>query len=196
MEYSVAPSLPPSYTDPIAGLSLNGDALPCAIAVRQKAQVVAEDMDTDPRWRDSSVRTHVLEHGLRSVWSTPIYAKNGRILGTLCLYQRQPASPSPQHQSLIAHATHLASIAIERSRTEAALRRSETLLAEGQQLSSTGSFSWRVDTDEIAFSEELCRIFEFDPNGVVTLGQFRARVHPDDMPSLSAQLDRVRAGHG
>ncbi|GLS36289.1 hypothetical protein GCM10010869_18780 [Mesorhizobium tianshanense] len=196
IEYSVAPSLPASYTDPIAGLSLNGDALPCAIAVREKAQVVAEDMDTDPRWRDSSVRIHVLEHGLRSVWSTPIYAKNGRILGTLCLYQRQPASPSPQHQSLIAHATHLASIAIERSRTEAALRRSETLLAEGQQLSSTGSFSWRVDTDEIAFSEELCRIFKFDPNAVVTLEQFRARVHPDDMPSLSAQLDRVRAGHG
>lgn len=196
IEYSVAPSLPASYTDPIAGLSLNGDALPCAIAVREKVQVVAEDMDTDPRWHDSSVRTHVLEHGLRSVWSTPIHARDGRVLGTLCLYQRQPASPSLQHQNLIAHATHLASIAIERSRTEAALRRSETLLAEGQQLSSTGSFSWRVDTDEIAFSEELCRIFEFDPNGVVTLEQFRARVHPEDMPSLSAQIDRIRAGHG
>ncbi|EHK52576.1 multi-sensor signal transduction histidine kinase [Mesorhizobium alhagi CCNWXJ12-2] len=196
IEYSVAPSLPASYTDPIAGLSLNGDALPCAIAARQKVQVVAEDMDTDPRWHDSSVRTHVLEHGLRSVWSTPIHAKDGRVLGTLCLYQRQPASPSPQHQNLIAHATHLASIAIERSRTEAALRRSETLLAEGQQLSSTGSFSWRVDTDEVAFSEELCRIFEFDPKTVVTLEQVRARVHPEDVPLLSEQMARVRAGHG
>ncbi|WP_287149465.1 PAS domain-containing protein [Mesorhizobium sp.] len=195
IEYSVAPSLPATYTDPIAGLSLNGDALPCAIAVRQKVQVVAEDMDTDPRWLESSVRTHVLEHGLRSVWSTPIYAKDGRVLGTLCLYQRQPANPSPQHQSLIAHATHLASIAIERSRTEAALRRSETLLAEGQQLSSTGSFSWRVDTDEVAFSEELCRIFEFDPSATVTLEQVRARVHPEDIPLLSTQMARVRAGH-
>jgi PAS domain S-box-containing protein len=196
IEFSVAPSLPASYTDPIAGLSLGGDALPCAIAVRQKVQVVAEDMDTDPRWHDSSVRTHVLEHGLRSVWSTPIYAKDGRVLGTLCLYQRQPGRPSPQHQSLIAHATHLASIAIERSRTEAALRRSETLLAEGQQLSSTGSFSWRVDTDELAFSEELCRIFEFDPKTGVTLEQVRARVHPEDLPLLSEQMARVRAGHG
>lgn len=196
IEYSVAPSLPASYTDPIAGLSLTGDALPCAIAVRQKVQVVAEDIDTDPRWRDSAVRTHVLEHGLRSVWSTPIYAKDGRILGTLCLYKGQPARPSPEHQSLIAHATHLASIAIERSRTEAALRRSETLLAEGQQLSSTGSFFWRVDTDELAFSEELRHIFEFDPKSVVTLEQVRARVHPEDVPLLSAQMDRVRAGQG
>ena len=196
IEYSVAPSLPPSYTDPIAGLSLNGDALPCAIAARQKIQVVAEDIDTDPRWRESFARTHVLDHGLRSVWSTPIYARDGRVLGTLCLYQGQPASPSPQHQSLIAHATHLASIAIERSRTEAALRRSETLLAEGQQLSSTGSFSWSVDTDEVAFSEELCRIFEFAPNTPITLERVRARVHPEDLPFLSAQMARVRAGQG
>ena len=93
IEYSVAPSLPASYTDPIAGLSLNGDALPCAVAVRQKLQVVAEDIDTDPRWRDSFARIHVLEHGLRSVWSTPIYAKDGHVLGTFCVYRSKPDSP-------------------------------------------------------------------------------------------------------
>jgi GAF domain-containing protein len=82
IEYSIAPSLPASYTDPIAGLSLVGDGLPCAIAVREKIQVVAEDIDTDPRWLDTPVRAHVLDHGLRSVWSTPIYARDGLILGT------------------------------------------------------------------------------------------------------------------
>jgi PAS domain S-box-containing protein len=195
IEYSVAPSLPASYTDPIAGLSVSGDALPCAIAVRQKAQVISEDMQSDPRWQSSAVQKHVLDHGLRSVWSTPIYAKDGHILGTLCLYQSQPGRPSPHHQDLIAHATHLASIAIERSRTEAALRRTETILAEAQQLSSTGSFSWRVDTDEVAFSQELYRIFEFDPELPVTLDQVRGRIHPDDVSLLSEQLARVRAGH-
>jgi PAS domain S-box-containing protein len=151
IEYSVAPSLPASYTDPIAGFSVSGEGSPCAIAAHQKVQVVAEDMESDPRWHTSFVQTHILEHGLRALWSTPICAKDGRVLGTFCVYQRKPASPSHHHQNLIAHATHIASIAIERSRTEAALRRSETLLAEGQQLSSTGSFSWRVDTDEVAW---------------------------------------------
>ena len=133
IEYSVAPSLPASYTDPIAGLSVNGDVSPCAIAAHQKIQVVAEDIESDPRWHTSFARTHVLEHGLRSVWSTPICAKDGRVLGTFCALSAPAGEPSPHHQNLIAHATHLASIAIERSRTEAALRRSETLLAEGQQ---------------------------------------------------------------
>ena len=41
----------------------------------------------------------------------------------------------------------------ERKQAEEELRRSEAFLAEGQRLSSTGSFSWRVATDEITWSE-------------------------------------------
>src|SRR5215471_631861 len=43
----------------------------------------------------------------------------------------------------------------DRKRAEQELKRSEEFLAEGQRLSRTGSFSWRVDTDEITWSEEL-----------------------------------------
>ncbi|UVC11886.1 PAS domain-containing protein [Rhizobium sp. TH2] len=195
IEYSVSSTLPKTYTDLIAGLSVRGDDLPCAVAARQKVQVVTEDFETDSRWQVSDLRTHALQHGLRSVWSTPICAKDGRVLGTFCVYQRSPATPSAHHQNLIAHASHIASIAIERSRTEAALKRSETLLAEGQRLSATGTFSWRVDTDEITFSEELHNIFEFDAGTAITLELFRTRVHPEDMSLVAAQLDRVRAGH-
>ena len=51
----------------------------------------------------------------------------------------------------------------ERKRAEEELRRSEAFLAEGQRLSATGTFSWRVATDEITWSEAVYRIFEFDP---------------------------------
>jgi PAS domain S-box-containing protein len=84
----------------------------------------------------------------------------------------------------------------DRKRAETSLKRSEALLAEGQRLSLTGTFSWRVDTDELKFSEELCRIFEFDPNAVVTFEQVFARIHPEDMPLLSERMKLVRAGHG
>src|SRR5580704_5501735 len=50
----------------------------------------------------------------------------------------------------------------ERKRAEEGLRRSETFLAEGQRLSLTGSFSWRLDADEITWSQQLYRIFELD----------------------------------
>ena len=51
-----------------------------------------------------------------------------------------------------------------RKLVEEDLRRSEAFLAQAQQLSRTGSFSWRVATNEIKWSEELYRIYEFDPN--------------------------------
>lgn len=193
-QYGVAPSLPASYTDPIAGMCVSYDLAPCGIAAFDKIQVIAEDMDSDPRWLTSSYRTHVLEHGLRAVWSTPICSLEGGVLGTFCIYQRHPGTPSTHHQGLISHVTHIASIAIERSRAEAALRRSEAFLAEGQRISLTGSFAWRLDTDEITFSDELYRIFELEKQLPVTLEQIGARVHPEDLPLLAEKIEIARAG--
>jgi PAS domain S-box-containing protein len=84
----------------------------------------------------------------------------------------------------------------ERKRAEEKLRRSEAFLAEGQRLSLTGSCSWRVDTDEIAFSEELYRIFEFEEDSPVTLQRMEARVHPEDLPLMSEKVERARRDGG
>jgi PAS domain S-box-containing protein len=83
----------------------------------------------------------------------------------------------------------------ERKRAEDALKRSEAFLAEGQRLSRTGSFSWRVATGEITWSEELYRIFEFDRDVPVTLELIGSRVHPEDIPMLNDMIDRAR-GNG
>jgi len=80
----------------------------------------------------------------------------------------------------------------ERRRAEDALKRSEAFLAEGQRLSRVGSFSWRLDTNEITFSEELYRIFEFDCDAPVKLEQIVGRVHPEDVPLLSEKMDLAR----
>jgi PAS domain S-box-containing protein len=82
----------------------------------------------------------------------------------------------------------------DRKQAEAALKRSETFLAEGQRISSTGSFAWQLDTDEFTFSDELGRLFEFDPEETVTLERISERVHPDDLPLLAANVAIVRSG--
>ena len=63
--------------------------------------------------------------GLRACWSTPIRASDGRMLGTVALYFSQPRSPLKRDFELMARLTALAGIAIERKRSEEALRRSE-----------------------------------------------------------------------
>ncbi|HXW35186.1 MAG TPA: ATP-binding protein [Acidimicrobiales bacterium] len=79
-------------------------------------------------------------------------------------------------------------------RSEKELRRSEAFLAEGQRLSSTGSFSWKVVTDEIMWSEELYRIYELEIGLPVTLEMIRARVHPEDLTSVETIFERARGG--
>jgi len=72
------------------------------------------------------------------------------------------------------------------------LWRSEAFLAEAQHLSLTGSFSWRVRTDEITWSAQLYRIFEFDQGMPVTLELIGTRVHPEDIPLLHDMIERAR----
>jgi signal transduction histidine kinase len=72
------------------------------------------------------------------------------------------------------------------------LRRSEAFLAEAQRLSLTGSFYWRVPTEEITWSEQLYRIFGFDQGALVTPELIESRVHPEDMPVLHDIIERAR----
>ena len=83
----------------------------------------------------------------------------------------------------------------ERKRAEDELRRSEAFLAEAQSLSSTGSFFWRVATDEITWSEQLYRIYELEIGVPVTLELIRTRVHPEDV-SLIEKMKMVEQARG
>jgi PAS domain S-box-containing protein len=81
-----------------------------------------------------------------------------------------------------------------RKTAEAQLRRSEMLLAEGQRISLTGTFSWLVDSDEITFSNELRRIFGLPDDTVVDFDRITERVHHEDLPILAEKMSNVRAG--
>jgi PAS domain S-box-containing protein len=79
----------------------------------------------------------------------------------------------------------------ERRRAETELRRSETYLAEAQKLSHTGSWAWDVRTQDVFWSEEMFRLFDYDPgNTKSTLAHFFERVHPDDRASVEQRAKR------
>src|SRR6266851_1011823 len=77
----------------------------------------------------------------------------------------------------------------ERRRAEDALRRSEAYLAEAQRLSKTGSFGWSVSTDEIRWSEETFRIFQYDRTTKPTVELILRRVHPDDAVHVKQTIE-------
>jgi len=80
----------------------------------------------------------------------------------------------------------------ERRRAEAELRRSEAYLAEGQRISHTGSWGWKVATRELFWSQEHFRIFGFDPETAKpSYPMFLERIHPKDRPLVEQTIDRA-----
>ncbi len=82
----------------------------------------------------------------------------------------------------------------DQKRAQEDVRRSEAFLAEAQRLTSIGSFSWLVATDEITWSEQLYRIYEFDPGIKITLEVIRSRVHPEDLTLYEKMVEQARNG--
>jgi PAS domain S-box-containing protein len=118
-----APSLPQEYVQATDWLKIGPCAGSCGTAVYRKQPVVVSDIATDPLWAD--YRHLALPHGLRACWSTPIPSQDGSMLGTFAIYYREPRTPDAQHLQIIAHATHLVALAIERDRDKIQLRAAE-----------------------------------------------------------------------
>ncbi len=134
--------------------------------------------------------------GFRLHEISPILSLTGEPLGIFAVYQRENSPDAArQHSALIQQFTRVASAAIERMQSDEALKRSEALLERTQQLSLTCCFSWRVETDEISWSKELCQLFELDlEDAPVTLELLGARIHSDDLASFREMIERARRG--
>src|SRR5271155_3864892 len=143
LEHGAAPSLPPSFKEAINGRPLNIDSGPCATAACLKEQIIVADTTSDSRWGSYAWCPLALAHGLRSCFSTPILSSEGSVLGAFAIYRRTPGLPTSQDQKLIMQITHLATIAIERKRSEEEMRRSEVRLEEAQRIAHVGH--WERD---------------------------------------------------
>jgi PAS domain S-box-containing protein len=181
LDVIAGPSLPEEWTCEMEKLPIGPSAGSCGTAAYRASPVIVSDIANDPLWDVPEHRAAALNHGLRAAWSSPVLSSRGDVLAAFCMYAREVRTPTSQDLELIEFATHLARVAIERDKSEQALRRSEAYLAEAQRLSKTGSFAWSPATDTTYYSEECYRVLGFEPQAgpppVETLWQ---RVHPDD----------------
>src|SRR5437588_3738823 len=119
------PSLPKAWRQEMEKLPIGPCAGSCGTAAYRGSAVIVSDIASDPLWEVPQHRAAALSHGLRASWSNPILSSEGKVLGTFCIYGREPQSPSPHDLGVMEKATHLARVAIERDRAESAVRTSE-----------------------------------------------------------------------
>ena len=120
---SAGSRVPSGWREAITPLTIGPCVGSCGTAAFLKKPVITSDIASDPLSVD--YRDVALSHGLRASWSQPLVSKNHEVLGTFAMYYAEPRTPSGSDLRLIEGAGHIALIAIERWRTEEALRESE-----------------------------------------------------------------------
>ncbi|MGX1165877.1 diguanylate cyclase (GGDEF)-like protein/PAS domain S-box-containing protein [Bradyrhizobium sp. USDA 372] len=115
------PSLPEDYSRALDGVAIGPNVGSCGSAAFHGVPVLAEDLDTDPRWQP--YKAMPLAIGLRACWSTPVKAKDGRVIATFAFYYREPRAPSNWHRRIVEACVDLGAFAIERKEARAEIAR-------------------------------------------------------------------------
>jgi diguanylate cyclase (GGDEF)-like protein/PAS domain S-box-containing protein len=123
LHLNAAPSFPEVFTQAMHSVACSLRNGSCAAAVYLRRQVIVADIGRDAFWENR--RQLALSIGLRACWSTLIYAADGRELGTVAWYFKEPRQPVRRDFDLMMRIAQLAGLAIERHRSQEALRDSE-----------------------------------------------------------------------
>lgn len=106
-----APSLPQYYSDALDGLEIGPTTGSCGTAAYLGVPVEVDDISTDPLW--APYKDLALPLGLMACWSSPIKARDGRVVATFAFYYRAKRGPSVLERSIVQTCVHLCTIAIE-----------------------------------------------------------------------------------
>jgi formate hydrogenlyase transcriptional activator len=196
---AAGPRVPVEWTRLITPLPIGPDVGSCGAAAYLKEKVIVADIAHDPLFDRRGYREQALRNGLRAAWSVPLLSKPNEVLGTFAMYYGEPRKPTPRDVALVEAAAHLALIAIESDRTQAALK---------QALNDIQRAQAKLREDE----RELRRIVDAIPQTIVVLNpegravyanrstleytgltldevmapDFRTRIfHPDDVSRLA-----------
>lgn len=161
-----APSLPAEYTALLDGFAIGPGAGSCGTSMYRKETVIVSDITTDPLW--APYKDLVAPYGLRACWSTPIFLDKHHVLGSFAMYYREVRTPDAEDMRLISVATHLAGIAIERTRREHELAQHREHLEE---LVAARTAELRAALDTLSLTqEELVRRDKLAALGALVAG--------------------------
>jgi formate hydrogenlyase transcriptional activator len=188
--YPIAgPHVPAAFRAAITPWLIGPNRGSCGTAVFTKSRVIIPDISKDPRWPDEA-RGVALDSGVYAAWSEPLISKCGEVLGTFCIDYSEPRTPNSQDLELIEAAGHIARIAIERQRSQEALRtaldeikNSETKLRQVVDAIPTLAWCNLPDGPNEFLNKRWHEYTGLSPEESNGWG-WQVAFHPDDLPPL------------
>lgn len=100
----------------------------CGAALRAQDRVIIPNFTTCEFMQDAPTLPIFLEAGIFAAQSTPLYSRNGKLLGMISTHWNHPHQPSERHLYLLDVLARQAADLIERTQTAEALKKSEDRL--------------------------------------------------------------------
>ncbi len=156
--------------------------------------------DTAREPRAAPWRIALLQRGYASVASFPLQI--GDTAGALVIYAATTDAFGTEECALLENLAADISYAInalrgaeQRGLAEAALRRSEAILDRAQQIAHVGSWDWDLLTQEVYWSDQMYRIFGYEPGDAKpSKDAVIARTHADDRARVAENIRSLMEG--
>jgi PAS domain S-box-containing protein len=100
--------------------------------------------------------------------------------------------PLPDDRGAVVGGMLIARDITDHRRAERQLLASRRQLAEAQRIAQVGSWEWDLETDELAFSDEFCRILGRPPGLRMAAADVAELVYPADLERVEAEMARMR----
>ncbi|MBI3045642.1 MAG: GAF domain-containing protein [Betaproteobacteria bacterium] len=171
---------------------------PTGTAIRTGSPVVSNDTMVNPAfatWRDEA-----LKRGFASAVALSLVVES-RAVGALTIYAGEPDAFHEAEVELLVELANDLAYGINALRTRAAhaaaveaLRQRETDLKDAQHLAGIGNWTWDLQTDHHAWSEEIYRIYGRDPSlPPAAYPEVQAYFTPDSWARLTAAVETAMA---
>jgi PAS domain S-box-containing protein len=156
--------------------------------IRTRERVVLDDASAGNLYSEDE---YVRAKHSRSALCLPI-VNQAKLAGVLYLENNlTPRAFTSDRVAVLEMLASQAAISLENAKLYSDLHRSEAFLAQGQNISHTGSFGWSPSNGEIHWSEETHTIFGYDQTVKPTLELIFQRIHPDDRDLVQQTIDRA-----
>jgi diguanylate cyclase (GGDEF)-like protein/PAS domain S-box-containing protein len=183
-------------TDAIFGANLDGILVSWNAAATQlygyePADVVGRHASILVEHGDTSSITEVTKSLLRGETIDPIEMTICTKDGSHAEISLRYSSIKDVHGNTIGVSATATDITV-RKRAEEALRDSQARLAEAQRVARMGSWEIDIATDQIVWSLQMYRLFDFDPaDGPPSRADINRRYHPEDLKASEAAIERA-----
>lgn len=149
--------------------------------------VIVEDLRTEERFRGPQL---LLDHGVTSGLSVVIGRRRAP-WGVLGVHTRAKREFTQEDADFVQAVAHVVGGAVSRRRVRRQLRRTEERLRLSEEASGIGSWDWNLLTNQPIWSDELFRIYGWDPSSQASYERWTNAIHPEDREQVKEAVQEA-----